>query len=93
MHPPDCASCSARAVVSWPFKYIGFNNGRRELFNLEADPDERQNLAGAAAVDLARLGGELSVWSKTLPAQNRQKVVLSDEEMRRLKSLGYVGGQ
>jgi arylsulfatase A-like enzyme len=93
MHPPDCPGCSAQAVVSWPFKYIRFNNGKRELFNLEADPDEQKNLTGVATADAARMSGELSAWGKTLPAQSRQKVALTVEEMRRLKSLGYVGGK
>jgi len=39
------------------------------------------------------MGGELSAWVKTLPAQSQQKVALTVEEMRRLKSLGYVGGR
>jgi arylsulfatase A-like enzyme len=92
MHAPECAGCTARAAVSWPFKYIGFSNGTRQLFNLEADPDELRNLAGAAPADAARISGELSAWAKTIPAQSRQKVALTVEEMRRLKSLGYVGG-
>jgi arylsulfatase A-like enzyme len=93
MHPSECAGCTARAVVSWPYKYIGFSNGTRELFNLEADPDELRNLAGVATQDAARMGGELSAWVKTIPAQSRQKVELTAEEKRRLKSLGYVGGR
>jgi arylsulfatase A-like enzyme len=93
MHAPECPGCTARAVVSWPFKYIGFSNGTRELFNLEADPDEQRNLAGVANRDAARMGGRLSAWVKSLPAQSRQKVALTVEEMRRLKSLGYVGGR
>jgi len=39
------------------------------------------------------MGGELSAWVKTLPAQSQQKVALTVEEMRRLKSLGYVSGR
>ncbi len=92
MQPADCAGCSARTVVSWPFKYISFNTGKKQLFNLEADPDENRDLADGTP-ETARLRGELSAWMTKTPAQSRQKVQLSPEEMKRLKSLGYVGGK
>ncbi|HMC60325.1 MAG TPA: sulfatase, partial [Candidatus Solibacter sp.] len=93
MQPAECPGCSARTVVSWPFKYIAFNTGKKQLFNLEADPDENRDLAGAATPETAQLNGDLSAWMKTIPAQSKQRVQLSPEEMKRLKSLGYVGGK
>jgi choline-sulfatase len=93
MQPAECAGCSARIVVSWPFKYIAFNTGKKQLFNLEADPDENHELAGAATPETARLTSDLSAWMKTIPVQSKQRVQLSPEEMKRLKSLGYVGGK
>jgi arylsulfatase A-like enzyme len=93
MQPAECPGCSARTVVSWPFKYIAFNTGKKQLFNLEADPDENRDLAGAATPETAQLNRDLSAWMKTIPAQSKQRVQLSPEEMKRLKSLGYVGGK
>ncbi len=80
-------------MVSWPFKYIVFNTGKKQLFNLEADPDENRDLAGAAVPETALLNSDLSAWMKTIPAQSKQRMQLSVEEMKRLKSLGYVGGK
>src|SRR5207302_637882 len=41
IQPAECAGCSARAVVKWPYKYIVFNNTwKKQWFNVDADPDE-----------------------------------------------------
>jgi arylsulfatase A-like enzyme len=93
LQAPDCAGCSARTVVSWPFKYIAFSTGKKQLFNLEADPDENRELAGAATPETAQLSDGLDRWVKTIPAQARQRKTIPPEEMKRLKSLGYVGGK
>jgi arylsulfatase A-like enzyme len=93
MQAAECAGSSARTLVSWPFKYIAFNTGKKQLFNLEADPDENRDLADAATPETAQLNSDLSAWMKTIPAQSKQRVQLSPEEMKRLKSLGYVGGK
>ena len=38
-HSPDCPNgCTARAIFSWPYKFISTSNGHRELFDLSADP-------------------------------------------------------
>jgi hypothetical protein len=79
-------------VVVWPFKYTVFNTGKRELFNLGADPDENRDLAGREAKEVAQLSEGLSAWVKTIPKQARQTMKLSPEEKKRLESLGYVGG-
>ena len=93
IQPAECAGCSARAVVKWPYKYIVFNNtGKKQWFNVDADPDETRELAGAAVAGLGQLSEGLGVWIKTIPAQARQQKKMTPEEMRRLKSLGYVGG-
>lgn len=50
--------CAVR-TTSW--KYVGYATGEEELYDLDADPFELENLAGeeAAAVELARLRGRL----------------------------------
>ena len=88
----QCDGCGARTVVAWPYKYIAFLQGRRQLFNLESDPNESKELSGTMAAELSDLGQAVTAWGKTIPKQAVQQMKLSPDEMKRLKSLGYVGG-
>ena len=87
-----CDGCGARAVVAWPYKYIAFLQGRRQLFNIESDPNENRELSGTMAAEVSDLGQAVTAWGKTIPKQSVQQMKLSPDEMKRLKSLGYVGG-
>ncbi len=90
-HSPDCPNgCTARAIFSWPYKFITSSNGRRELFDLGNDPAEARNLYIRQPERAAQLGDRLSLWMKSMPQQSRQTQTLSPEDLRRLKSLGYV---
>ena len=90
-HSPDCPNgCTARAIFSWPFKFITTSNGHRELFDLSGDPAESRNLYIRQPERAAQLAGRLSVWMKSMPQQSRETHTLSPEDLRRLKSLGYV---
>ena len=88
----ECSGCAARAMVAWPFKYIVFNTGKRQLFKLDADPDEAREVSAAGTGEMVALGQTMTAWGKTIPVQPVQQMKLSPEEERRLKSLGYVGG-
>ena len=90
-HSPDCPNgCTARAIFSWPFKFITTSNGHRELFDLSGDPAESRNLYIRQPERAAQLADRLSVWMKSMPQQSRETHTLSPEDLRRLKSLGYV---
>jgi len=90
-HSPDCPNgCTARAIFSWPFKFITTSNGHRELFDLSGDPTESRNLYIRQPERAAQLADLLSVWMKSMPQQSRETHTLSPEDLRRLKSLGYV---
>ncbi|MEO8597382.1 MAG: sulfatase [Candidatus Solibacter sp.] len=90
-HSPDCPNgCTARAIFSWPYKFITTSNGRRELFDLGNDPAETRNLYIREAERAAQLGDRLSLWMRSMPPQSRQTQTLAPEDLRRLKSLGYV---
>jgi arylsulfatase A-like enzyme len=93
MQSVDCKGCSARAMVAWPFKYIVFNTGKRQLFKLDLDPDETREVSSMATGEMAALGQTMAAWGKTIPVQPVQQMKLSPDEERRLKSLGYVGGR
>ena len=90
-HSPDCPNgCTARAIFSWPYKFITTSNGHRELFDLSGDPTESRNLYVQQPERAAQLAGRLSLWMKSMPQQSRETHTLSPEDLRRLKSLGYV---
>jgi arylsulfatase A-like enzyme len=88
---PECPKgCTARAIFSWPFKFISSSNGHRELFDLGVDPTEKRNLYIQRADQAALLSDRLAGWMKSMPAQSRETHTVSPEDLRRLKSLGYV---
>jgi arylsulfatase A-like enzyme len=92
LQPPGCPEdgCTQRAIVAWPYKYIDTNTGRREFYNIAADPHETRNLMAQDPKEADRLAAALRVWVKTLPARARQKRNVDSESLQRLKSLGYV---
>jgi len=90
-HSTDCPNgCTARAIFSWPYKFITTSNGRRELFDLGKDPTEARNLYIRLPELAAQLGDRLALWMKSMPQQSRETHTLAPEDLRRLKSLGYV---
>jgi arylsulfatase A-like enzyme len=90
-HPPDCPKgCTARAIYAWPYKFITSSNGRRELFDLGGDPAENRNLYIQQPERAAELSERLALWTKSMPKQSRETHTLAPEDLRRLKSLGYV---
>lgn len=50
------------ALRSGKWKYIEYPNGRRELYNLEVDPGEKQNLSSTAFEICARLSDLMDVF-------------------------------
>ena len=81
------------AIYDWPYKYIFSSDGKHELFNLEADQGESSNLLESEPGVAARLDKRLSEFMTS--RQHSDEIVeqppLSDEERKRLKSLGYIG--
>ena len=63
------------------------------LFDIAADPTESRNLHGAGLAVEARLSGELATRRQGFGAGEPAERLLTDEELERLRSLGYaVGG-
>ncbi len=87
----------ARAVRDGPWKYVHAPyNGWEELFHVERDPGERQNLllgtpAPAVRLERDRLRAILDRWSQSArPRRVRFDAGQSREVLERLRSLGYV---
>jgi arylsulfatase A-like enzyme len=91
LQSPECPhGCIARAVYSWPYKFITSTNGRRQLYDLSTDPDETRDLLHTDPQQAQQLNADLQAWMKTFPTHSRQKLQLNPEALQRLKSLGYV---
>ncbi|HVN85514.1 MAG TPA: sulfatase-like hydrolase/transferase [Candidatus Binatia bacterium] len=100
--PAPLASVIAGSVASGPdqrtlrtdrFKVIEFPNGEQpdELYDLAADPGERQNLAGSRpdvlAQSLESLRGE---WAARSGVATASRHAIDPATSERLKALGYV---
>ena len=68
-------------------------SGAIELYDLDADPGEQNDLAAEQPARVERLEGELEAWSRAaladaLPEREREPTL---EELERLRALGYGG--
>ena len=92
LHKPRCVRDGR-----WKFVHAPYND-YEELYDLEADPDERTNLllepdppADILAVR-DRLKDELTEWARTARVSpSHLNPAQFEESMKRLKSLGYAG--
>ena len=87
---------TSRAAIRTPaWKLIASRSGRVELFDLAADPGERRNLARVRAAERDRLLAALREWQagQRPLAPPGPELALEDEEVERLKALGYLGAQ
>ncbi|MBW2445346.1 MAG: sulfatase [Deltaproteobacteria bacterium] len=74
-----------------PWKYIeGNRDGRRELYHLERDPAERENLAAREPERLANLQARLRAFRAANPRPGGVAPELSEDDRARLRALGYV---
>jgi arylsulfatase len=75
---------------SWKLvSYAGAEDNYYELFYLEDDPEERQNVAAEQPEMLARMRLALETWSDELGGPSPD-VELSADDLQQLRSLGYV---
>ena len=61
-----------------------------ELYDLEADPDERKNLQAAFPEVARALSEQLAQWRHSVSREDSVLVPLSAEDRARLKALGYA---
>ncbi len=72
-------------------------NNRRQLFNIAQDPMEKHNVAATYPQEAARLEAALrSALEENIAVAAKvqaQNAIISPEEVERLKSIGYMGGE
>lgn len=86
-----------QVLVSGPWKLFGdVELDQWELYNLDADPTERANLAAAEPARVASLRAtidEIAGVNRALAQDIRvRSAPITPEELRRLQGLGYLGG-
>jgi arylsulfatase A-like enzyme len=81
------------AYFDWPYKYIYSSDGDIELYHLEDDPAESTNLVDTNAVEAVRLDDLLHQFlaSRKRSHERVKKQPMTEEEIKRLKALGYIG--
>ena len=86
-----------QGVVSGQWKLIrNLHTGAVELYDLEADPLEEQNVADQHPQEVARLSDLLTEWSASYPVvvtnlgDDATDGGVSEESLERLKAMGYL---
>jgi len=82
------------AVRTRSWKLIENRDGDAELYHLESDPGEQDDVADRHPRIVERLRAELAAWmaERGEPVPAGAPVTLDAEEERRLRALGYLGG-
>jgi hypothetical protein len=87
-------SASQKGLIEGRHKLVRDDrSGAVELYDLIADPDERQNLAAERPDLTARLIARLEDWQSTVgsvAAPSAAAVEQSPEQLEQLRALGYV---
>ena len=87
---------SQTAAVASRFKYIESSDGRRELYDLAADPGELENLDSLHREESRRLEDYVASWLEAVPEyvpRAGDKPRIGPDVMELLKALGYVGDE
>lgn len=79
-----------RAVYLGGLKMVLTTKGRRELYDLAADPNETRDVAASKPEQTAQLERLLKTWQQNYIKPGDQELGMGREAVDRLKSLGYV---
>ncbi len=79
-----------RAIYSGSFKYINSTTGKRELYNILKDPEEKKNIYNSDSSISEDLENRLSQWLNMNTYKAGSTTKLKEEVVDRLKTLGYI---
>jgi len=77
-------------MVDWPYKLFLTEDGTMELYDIEADWNETRDLAESNPSLAKTLAQRLRQWMERTPEAKSSKRNLSDNEIKKLKALGYI---
>jgi len=89
LHGPLAAE-AARAVVHGRYKLIEYRNGRIELYDVLADPGEREDLADELPERAEELRALLEPYGETTPAGGGSGAG-TNASLRQIRNWGYAG--
>jgi len=78
------------AIISGTMKLILSTTGKRELYDLALDPEERTNLEATTTGVATDLSQQLTAWIKAVAPPAQAQAASGRGNIQRLKSLGYV---
>jgi len=82
---------SLRAIRTYEWKLIRGSDGTIELYDIESDPEESENVAGEHEGVVADLEGKLDDWLNSFEhADSSGEVSMRDETAQQLEDLGYL---
>ena len=80
-------------LYAWPFKYIHSSDGKHELYRLDDDPGEARNLVNDESDRAGEMAEHLADFRdlRSPPGGEPENKPMPEEQIRRLRSLGYIG--
>jgi hypothetical protein len=82
---------SLRAIRTYEWKLIRGSDGTIELYDINEDPGESENVAGGNEDAVTNLERELDDWLDSFEhADHTGEVPMRDETEQRLEDLGYL---
>ncbi|MFO7973625.1 MAG: sulfatase [Candidatus Hydrogenedentota bacterium] len=78
-----------QAVIAGPWKLI-IDGRRDELFNLEDDPEELEDVSDDRPEDVARLRKIIEEWDAATPRVAPEEAQLTEDDIEALENLGYI---
>ena len=79
-----------RAIFSEQYKFISPTTGKRELYDLSKDPNEKKNLYDVNGSKSMELEAKLNQWLKITKEEPGTATKLDKDALESLKALGYM---
>jgi arylsulfatase A-like enzyme len=81
-------------IYDWPYKYIHSSDGKSELYHIDYDGKEAVNLMDKNPERVQEMLANLRAYMESRPTFEEQieQPPMTPDEIKRLKSLGYVDG-
>ena len=79
-----------RAVISNEFKFVWSTAGKRELFDLQKDPFEKEDLSQKMPSVMSDFEGKFTSWTQAVSLKAETPKPVGKDVLENLKSLGYL---